>query len=229
MLKEGKLGGLAMLRNLRNMRDAGVDAALIKQGIAGINAGRLLPINFISAAKHNPKFEPEIEAKFFECFGKEKAKGRTVLLIDVSGSMDAPLSGRSELMRLDVACSLGMIAREMFEDVTVMTFSNALAMVPARRGFALRDAIVQSQPHGGTELGGAVREVMKTPFDRLIVITDEQSRSPVPQVNGGYMINVASNKNGVGYGTWNHIDGWSDKVLDYILHHETAEQHEKAA
>ena len=30
------------------------------------------------------------------------------------------------------------------------------------------------------------------------------------------MVNVASNKNGVGYGTWVHIDGWSDKVLQYI-------------
>ena len=58
--------------------------------------------------------------------GKEKSQGKTVLLIDVSDSMDAPLSGRSELMRMDVACLLAMIAREMFADVTVMTFSNAL-------------------------------------------------------------------------------------------------------
>jgi 60 kDa SS-A/Ro ribonucleoprotein len=49
----------------------------------------------------------------------------------------------------------------------------------------------------------------------LIVITDEQSHDPVPQVQG-YLINVASNKNCVGYGRWVHIDGWSDKVLDYI-------------
>ena len=34
------------------------------------------------------------------------------------------------------------------------------------------------------------------------------------------MINVASAKNGVGYGTWLHIDGWSDKVLDYIVQYE---------
>ena len=32
----------------------------------------------------------------------------------------------------------------------------------------------------------------------------------------GYMINVASNKNGVGYGAWNHIDGWSEAVIEYI-------------
>jgi hypothetical protein len=27
---------------------------------------------------------------------------------------------------------------------------------------------------------------------------------------------VASNKNGVGYGKWVHIDGWSEAVIDYI-------------
>ena len=118
---------------------------------------------------------------------------------------------------MDVACSLAMIGREMFEDLRVFTFSNALVEVPGRRGFALRDAITGSQPHGGTELGKAVGSLPAR--DRLIVITDEQSHDPVPQMKG-YMINVASNKNGVGYGTWLHIDGWSDKVLDYIVKYE---------
>ncbi len=30
------------------------------------------------------------------------------------------------------------------------------------------------------------------------------------------MINVASYKNGVGYGAWIHIDGWSESVIGYI-------------
>lgn len=32
----------------------------------------------------------------------------------------------------------------------------------------------------------------------------------------GYVINVASYKNGVGYGKWTHIDGWSESVIEYI-------------
>jgi hypothetical protein len=31
-----------------------------------------------------------------------------------------------------------------------------------------------------------------------------------------YLINVASYKNGVGYGKWVHIDGWSEAVIEYI-------------
>jgi hypothetical protein len=54
--------------------------------------------------------------------------------------------------------------------------------------------------------------------DRLIVITDEQShdRVPVPKHGRGYVVNVASYRNGVGYGAWTHIDGWSEAIIEYI-------------
>lgn len=223
LLSEEKLGGLALLRNVRNMTKAGVEADLIRQGIRAMKAGRLLPINFIAAARHNPSFEAELEAKFFECFaGREPLSGKTIILVDVSASMDASLSSKSDLSRMDVACSLAMIGRAMFDDLRMFTFSNDLVEVPNRRGFALRDAVKNSQPHGGTVLGRAVQSLPTR--DRLIVITDEQSHDKVPQVKG-YMINVASNRNGVGYGSWVHIDGWSDKVLDYIARYEaTASQ-----
>jgi 60 kDa SS-A/Ro ribonucleoprotein len=37
------------------------------------------------------------------------------------------------------------------------------------------------------------------------------------------VINVASYRNGVGYGPWTHIDGWSESVLEYIRELERAE------
>ena len=222
LLAEQKLGGLAMLRNIRNMREADVPAELIRAGIVRIQAGKLLPINFISAARHNSQFEAELEAKFFECFaGKTKLAGNTIILVDVSGSMDGKLSARSELTRMDVACSLAIIGREMFDHLRVFTFSNDSIEVPNRKGFALRDAITGSQSHGGTELGKAIRSLPAC--ERLIVITDEQSHDSVPD-RKGYIVNVASAKNGVGYGTWLHIDGWSDKVLDYIIRWEASQQ-----
>jgi hypothetical protein len=86
------------------------------------------------------------------------------------------------------------------------------------RGFALRDAIDASQRHNGTYLGKAVEQLnQKERYDRLIVITDEQAHDTVPNPQGkGYVINVASYKNGVGYGKWTHIDGWSESVVEYI-------------
>ncbi len=104
----------------------------------------------------------------------------------------------------------------MYDAAEVYSISDKLVRVPSRRGFALRDAIVSSQPHGGTQLGHALSG-LKTEYDRLIVITDEQSHDRVPAPNGrGYVINVASARNGIGYGAWTHIDGWSEAVVDYI-------------
>jgi hypothetical protein len=85
-----------------------------------------------------------------------------------------------------------------------------------------------SLPHGGTRLGAALDSI-KDDFDRIVVVTDEQSHDRVPPPKGtGYMINVASAKNGVGYGAgagynWVHIDGWSEAVIEYIRELERPE------
>ncbi len=114
-----------------------------------------------------------------------------------------------------------MLLREVCDDVVVVTFSASAVVVPSRRGFALRDAIDKSQEHGSTMLGASLNAIhahaLTKDYTRLIVITDEQSADTVPDPHGkGYMLNVASAKNGVGYGAWTHIDGWSEAVVDYI-------------
>jgi len=117
---------------------------------------------------------------------------------------------------MDAACGLAVLLREVCEAVEVYSFSDKLVRVPPRRGFALRDAIVSSQPHGGTQLGHALSS-LRAEYDRILVITDEQSHDRVPAPNGrGYVVNVASARNGVGYGAWTHIDGWSEAVVDYL-------------
>jgi hypothetical protein len=121
------------------------------------------------------------------------------------------------MSRLDAACGLAVLAREISDDVEVFTFSNDVKKVPPRRGFALRDAIVNAQPHGGTLLGKAVSEVDKAGV-RLIVFTDEQAHDPVPAPKGlAYMINVASYQHGVGHGPWRRVDGFSEKILDWVI------------
>ena len=132
--------------------------------------------------------------------------------------MIAQLSRRSEMLRTDAAYGLAVLLREIGERVAVYSFSDNLVEVPARRGFALRDAIDTSQRHNGTYLGKAVEQLNeKERYDRVIVITDEQAHDTVPSPQGkGYVINVASYKNGVGYGRWTHIDGWSESVVEYV-------------
>jgi 60 kDa SS-A/Ro ribonucleoprotein len=217
LLIENKLGALALLRNLRNMAEAKVSESLVKDGLARMKAERVLPFRFLAAARYAPQWEAELQQAMFRAL-KEQARlpGKTVLMVDVSGSMDAQLSRRSEMRRTDAAYGLAVLLREIAEQVSIYTFSDKLVRVPSRQGFALRDELHASQPHGSTYLSRALQGIEEK-YDRLIVITDEQSHDAVPDPSPrGYMLNVASYQNGVAYGAWMHIDGWSDSTVEYI-------------
>jgi len=217
LIADKKLGGLALLRNLRLMQNAGVPRDTIASAIAAMRTDRILPFRFIAAARHAPELEPELESAMLKSL-KEQArlKGATRLLIDVSGSMDAALSAQSEMTRLEAACGLAILAREVCEKVEIFTFSNEVKKVPPRRGFALRDAIVGSQPHQGTYLGKAVSAIDQKGV-RLIVFTDEQSHDAVPKpVGRATMINVASYQHGVGHGDWQRVNGFSEAIIAWI-------------
>ena len=221
LLKENKLGAMALLRNLRNFINEGVDEKLVIEAFESIRAAKVLPFRFIAASKYAPQWEEYIEKAMLKCLSEhEKLPGKTVILVDVSGSMfGCKVSKKSEIDRMDAACGVAMMAREICEKVDVVSFSIDAVLVPPRHGFALREAIIQYQHHDSTYLGAAIKNVENSTqgIDRIIVITDEQSHDKVPDPKTkGYMINVASYENGIGYGAWTHIDGWSESVLDYI-------------
>lgn len=232
LMQAGKLGAMAFVKNLRNMQESGVDKALVADYAMKVKTDRVLPFRFLSAARHVPIWEDVIEPMMMRCL-KDQAKlpGKTKLLVDVSGSMDWAVSRQSELKRTEAAFGLAILLREICEDVEVFTFSDKVVAVPPRHGFALRDAMANSQPHSGTSLGSAVVTLNNMPYDRLIVITDEQSADRVPDPKGdkAYVINVASERNGVGYGKWKHIDGWSEAIIDFIRELEKDSEHEAIA
>lgn len=233
LIREGNLGYLALLRNLRNMVSAGCDLDLVRQAIVARKNGahRVLPFRYVAAARAAPQLEPAIDQALTEAIADIPAlPGLTAVLVDVSGSMDYQLSAKSDLKRIDAAAALASIIPG---NVRMFSFSNQVVEVPPRRGMAGVDAIIQSQSHQRTALAGAVVAINReVAYDRLIVITDEQAGAgsfmghglgggqlPAPKTKG-YMINVASAKNGVGYGPWLHIDGFSESVLRFVSENE---------
>lgn len=216
LLRENRLGYLALLRNLWNMVAAGVDRSLVTEAILSRRGARyVLPFRYIAAVRACPQMAPYLDAALRGAVAEmEPFGGETIILVDVSGSMDAKLSERSDMTRMDAAAALAAVwpgQRRIF------TFSSGLREVQPWVGMACVEGIIHSQPHQSTELGAAVMHINGIPHDRLVVITDEQSHDRVSgPAKVGYVINVASAKNGVGYGRWTHIDGFSEGVLRYI-------------
>jgi 60 kDa SS-A/Ro ribonucleoprotein len=244
LIAEKKLGALALLRNLRNMQQSNVSDKLVREALSTANVEKVLPFRFITAAKYAPAFEPELEQLMFKCLDNmPRLKGKTIFIVDTSGSMyGGGVSGKSELTRVDVAASLAMLIREISEQPVIYatagndgTRIHATKQLAARRGFALRDLIANGEL--SREIGGGgifLAQCMEYVFekeheaDRIIVLTDEQDcdtkLNPATANAFGtknYLINIASFQNGIGYGKWTHINGWSEAVVDYIIAAET--------
>lgn len=249
LIKDGKLGYLALLRNLRNMMDAGCDRGLVAEAIIARKGAELVfPFRYVAAARACPQLEPYIDQAFCEATSQApRLAGTTLVIIDVSGSMyGGKVSAKSDMDRALAACALGAIARNVCEFPLIyatagsdMLRKHKTEMVPARSGMALVDAIYgMCRPLGG---GGIfLNQVMRflrekhPDVDRIIVITDEQDcgignedsplKAPAYGKAGNYMLNVASYKNGIGYkdNGWTHVDGFSESVIRYITEVENA-------
>lgn len=219
LLVQRKLGALALLRNLRSMQEAGVPTDEIRAALEAVNVRRVLPFRFIAAARYAPDLEAELERALFRAAAElPKLPGRTALVVHHSGSMTgAPVSWRSELDRFDAARALAMLAREQCQDAVTIVFGFNAAVVPGElRGFALARALARG-PGGGTNTEKAKRLADRAGYDRIIIITDEQSHQAISAPQGsGYVVNVAPYEHGIGHGSWTHVDGWSEAALSYV-------------
>lgn len=224
LLAEDRLGYLALLRNIRKMDEVGVPQEVVDAAILRRRGSRnVWPHRYVAAARAAPRHEPALDAALVAAIAEApQLPGRTIVLVDVSGSMSQPLSSRSDLTRMDAAATLAGIIPA--PSLRIFSFSNATVEVPPRRGMACVDAVTRSQPNQGTYMGAAVAHMNTIEHDRLIVVTDEQSHDPVPDpvAKHAYLVNVASAKNGVGYGRWTHFDGFSEAVLRFIHEAEAA-------
>jgi 60 kDa SS-A/Ro ribonucleoprotein len=239
LIAEDKLGAMALLKNLRGMVAAGVDRSVIRSAIVKANVERVLPFRFITAAKYAAQFEPELEQAMFKCLADmPKLKGETALIVDTSPSMwQAKISSKSEMTRFDAAAALAILLREVCEHVNVYAFNNKAYSITPRRGFALRDELAKTQ-EGWSCGGAAVKLANDTGYDRIIVITDgqwhrvedigkwgvsdyrQQDVAPAPLTSQAYMVNIATERFGVGTSKWKDINGWSESILQYIAAEE---------
>lgn len=249
LMGEKKLGALAFLRNLRNMVESGVSESVIRAYSTTVDVSKVLPFRYIAAARIVPQFEDMLEAMMLRSLSTaEKLPGRTVLVVDTSGSMHQQVSDESDINCLDAAGALAILAREVCEEVVIYATAgsdsmrkHATMVIPPRRGFALSEYIssheVQSKIGGGgifftQAMDYIAKQEAGNTIDRVIVFTDEQDTSEsgrafdpskakrLGKPGQNYIANVGSNRNGVNSNEWLTITGFSESMVDYIRESE---------
>jgi len=223
LLTENKLGYLALLRNLRNMEQSGVNFNLVSKAIRARKGGadKLLPFRYIAAYRAAPKYQEALNDALLEGLANlPRLDGHTAIYIDVSGSMQAGISGKSDLTRADVAAALGAVFPG--EEVTTYFFDDSVKSVKSYgRGLNAVDRLKRNG--GGTNFQALFEHISKQKnVHRVIVITDEQSQTtPTTRVKKigeyRYMINVGGYQNSiVSDAEWTRIDGFSENIFRFI-------------
>lgn len=240
LMIENQLGALAFIRNFRNMQAAGVEKATIKAYASTLDVSRVLPFRFIAAARAVPTWKDVCDELLLRCTSQAaKLPGKTVCVVDVSGSMysGANVSARSDMTRVDAAGALAAIIRETCEDARIYatagndyTRVHATAECPPRHGLALVDTFTRKGYYKTLGGGGIfLKQCMdwikarERSADRIIVLTDEQDCDVKANPStadafgrSNYLINVSVERNGIAYDKWTHINGWSEAIVDYI-------------
>lgn len=209
LIASGKVGYMALLRNLRNIIRKKADLTPVLKEIADpekARASRQLPFRFYSAYRVLEKeglMKPEI-AEALESAVRATASnlprlpGRTLIAVDMSGSMTTPLSRRSAVTCGEVARLLGVIAHDICDEAVLLYFSCAQEIPVVKK----RKTVMIPSPgyYIEKEVGGSVLEAVNRdiplawtatdmhlpfrwaleedpedkPFDRVIFLSDNQ-------------------------------------------------------
>lgn len=156
LIASGKLGYMALLRNLRNILEADVAAETMVEVCAAladrqaVARSKQLPFRFLAAYRevkalqggHVTAVLTALEDAIAHSAANLRGFGadtRVVVACDVSGSMQQPVSQRSKVLLYDVGLVLGMLLQSRCQHVTAGMFGNTWKRLTLARGPVLRN------------------------------------------------------------------------------------------
>ncbi|MFE0508626.1 TROVE domain-containing protein [Streptomyces sp. NPDC058964] len=176
------MGAMALVRNLRNFDEAGVSdevAARVAAKIsdpAEVARSRQYPFRYLAAYQHAPSLRwayPLEQALGHSLANVPALPGRTLVLVDRSGSMWARLSDRSELNRADAAAIFGTALAVRAKDADLVEFGTTSRRLAFDKGESVLKILGRFGDLGGTDTTSAIRAHYRGQ-DRVLIITDEQ-------------------------------------------------------
>ncbi|MFI8459898.1 TROVE domain-containing protein [Kitasatospora sp. NPDC085464] len=204
------MGPMALVRNLRNFDQAGVAdevAAAVARRIADpeeVRRSRQFPFRFLAAhratrpskSSHSSRWSEALETALGHSLaGVPALPGRTLVLVDRSGSMFDQPSARSRLNRADTAAVFGTALAVRAEQADLVQFGTGSGVVQPEA--SVLETLRRFRNLGGTSTAAAVRAHYRD-HDRVVVVTDEQAHwpsqnvfAPVPEDVRVYTWNLA--------------------------------------
>lgn len=203
LIASGRVGYMALLRNLRNIALSGANLEPVLKVLsdpAKVKKSRQLPFRFYSAYKTlltsdlmTPEIHRALEAALTcSIDNMEPIPGRTLIAVDVSGSMGGTVSARSDIRCREIAALMGAMSSRLCEDATVCYF-DYLGIFSMSRDVGYRithygkydsvlDICLKSQfDGGGTDLSLPMKYALEEdstrhikPFDRIIYFSDNE-------------------------------------------------------
>jgi hypothetical protein len=209
---------MSTLRNLRNFEQAGISQKSIVEVSNRLSdpdqvaRSKQFPMRFLSAYRNvvSDAFKyPLDQALQHSLSNIPSLDGRTLILIDTSGSMNGQMSDRSGLKRWDAAVIFGLALAARCEDAQVVSFSDAQVgysywsgrtctgeaskIFPAVKGETLLRGIERWDKEGfflgaGTDTAGAVNRYFVDSrgvlgaggHKRIVILTDEEAQTGNP-------------------------------------------------
>lgn len=184
------MGYMALLRNLRNLDEAGVPDEIAQQVTARladpgqVARSRQFPFRFLSAFRAVPSLRwayPLEKALNASLANVPALKGRMLILVDRSPSMwMQKFSDRSDMPWADAAALFGAALAVQAERADLVEFWAHSKPVQVKTGESVLKLVerfsFQPAP-GGTDIPSAVRGHLRPDHSRVVIITDEQTRA----------------------------------------------------
>lgn len=184
---------MAMLRNLRNIIQAGADLRPAIEALTSAQAvarSKQFPFRFYNAYKQlltvpgsDRLLGALSQAISLSAGNIPKMPGKTLIACDNSGSMDQSLSNKSSITYKEIANLFGSMAYGFCEEWTVMAFGTHYAMVVLNPGdsvFTNMQRIERADTQGYSTNGYRVIKQAREKgyhFDRMIFLSDLQCYS----------------------------------------------------
>lgn len=192
MVEEGRLGYLALIRNLRNITKAeGIDQKWVDKYLvpqltneAAINKSMVFPYQIYCAYKNigirNTSINAALDKAFkIACGNMPQMDGDTVIILDVSGSMESKLSSNSSLTLKEVSAvyAAAMLVNTNADFIKFGNDAKKMKFNPLENVFDIVAKMCSNDSCGwGTDIRPAFR-LLKKKYDRIFLVSDMQIMS----------------------------------------------------